>query len=135
MNWYRVKLWRSDIYNKTMLASLLKFIRFYNHRSFRIMNKTVDEIIRGVRDEKDRILNCINETDFVWRTLSGIQQETKFETRRLESLLGEMVKEGEILRTVSSKDGVVLYTTPEHYQSKMPFIKRFLDSSTGSVSA
>ena len=93
-------------------------------------NPIIDTTVNAEDIEK-----LIDESSFVWRTLSGLQKATKLDTKILEKILGSMILSGKLISTVSSKDGIVLYTTPKHYMNKMPFWKKFLDSSTGSATA
>lgn len=117
-----------------IIRSLLKV---FNKSKTHMSISDINTILIGSSNTPDEesIRLSIDNSSFVWRTLSGIQEETNFETKKIEKLLGQMILQGKVITTVSSQDGVVLFTTPDHYKKNMPFLKKFLDSSTGSVSA
>ncbi len=81
-------------------------------------SQTIDETT------KSTVLKALENPEYVWRTISGLKNETKLSQREVLRALREIPKDTLV---VSYKaDGKRVYSTRDHYRKTQSFGRRLL---------
>jgi hypothetical protein len=74
--------------------------------------------------EEEKIIEALNNADYDWRTVDGIETELKDHSLTKDAIKGiimELGEKGIAIRAVSSKYPDFVYTTREHYEKTQNF--------------
>lgn len=85
-----------------------------------------------ILDDRTRVLQALDNTNYAWRTISGISQETGIPAGRVKQILTEM-SHSIIRSSVPDDQGQALYTTLKHYRAHSGILRRVLSALSDQV--
>lgn len=74
-----------------------------------------------------KIIAALENSQFKWRTISGIAAETKLPAGDVLEVLAKLSDAGMVLRSKEpAENGADLYTTRKHFKSFVPITQRLM---------
>ena len=80
---------------------------------------------------QSKVLKALENPEYVWRTVSGLEKETKLPRAEILATL-EDLPEDALVRSLG-RNGVRVYSTREHYRKTQSFVGRLISVLSGQV--
>jgi hypothetical protein len=78
-----------------------------------------------------QVLKALENPEYVWRTIAGLERETKLPRKEIVSVLRHLPEDS--LVTSKTRDGKRVYSTRRHYRKTQSFLGRLVSVLSNSV--